>query len=264
MTLMNGFCYISVEITEPHLAGRWQTFDQRNNYKVKSSRHKLFKIMTTKRFQNVGGFCSILLGIIYIIAFIVYGGILDYPNTNATEIERLNFLSDNYLILSTINLISYVLFGILLAVLVVSIHQRIKDYLPNLSLLTSVFGIIWVGLVIASGMIANIGLNSVIEIGIDEPQKAISIWSSVGIVSEGLGGGNEIVGGIWVLLLSLATFKSSFFSKSLNILGLLVGLAGILTVLPFDLFKEIFGVSQIIWFIWIGISMIRKPLKSQE
>jgi hypothetical protein len=218
--------------------------------------------MNTKTLQKLGGFCSISLGLIYIIAFIVYGGILDYPKADATEIERLNFLSDNYLILSTINLISYVLFGILLAVLVVSIHQKIKDYLPNLSILASIFGIIWVGLVIASGMIANIGLNSVIEIGIEEPQKAISIWSSVGIVSEGLGGGNEIVGGIWVLLLSMATFKHSFFSKPLNLLGLFVALAGILTILPFDLFKEIFGVSQIVWFIWIGITMIRKPHKS--
>lgn len=218
--------------------------------------------MTTQRFQKVGGFCSILLGAIYIIAFIVYGGILEYPKANATEIERLNFLSDNYVMLSTTNLLSYVIFGILLAVLVVSIHQRIKDYLPNLSLLTSVFGIIWVGLVIASGMIANIGLNSVIEIGIEEPQKAISIWTSVGIVSEGLGGGNEIVGGVWVLLLTILAFKYSIFSKPLNLLGLLVALAGILTILPFDVFKEIFGISQIAWFIWIGIAMICKPHES--
>lgn len=71
--------------------------------------------------------------------------------------------------LSTINLISYVLLGILLAVLVVAIHQKIKDDLPNLSILASIFGIIWVGLVLASGMIANIGLASVIEIGIEAP-----------------------------------------------------------------------------------------------
>jgi len=216
--------------------------------------------MNTKTLQKLGGFCSISLGVIYIIAFIAYGGILEFPNTNATEIERLNFLSDNYLMLSTLNLISYVLFGILLAVLVVSIHQRIKDYLPNLSLLSSVFGIIWVGLVIASGMIANFGLNSVIEIGIKEPQKAISIWSSVGIVSEGLGGGNEIVGGIWVLLLSLTALKGHLFAKPLNYLGILIGVAGILTIYPLDIFTEVFGIGQIVWFFWIGMFMIRQPL----
>lgn len=73
--------------------------------------------------------------------------------------------------LSTINLISYVLLGVLLAVLVVVIHQKIKDDLPNLSILASVFGIICVGLVFASGMIANIGLASVIEIGIEAPKN---------------------------------------------------------------------------------------------
>ena len=218
--------------------------------------------MNTKTVQNLGGFCSISLGLIYIIAFIVYGGILAYPKADATDIERVNFLSENYVMLSTTNLISYVLFGILLAVLVVSIHQKIKDNLPNFSILASVFGVIWVGLVIASGMIANIGLNSVIKIGIEEPQKAISIWTSTGIVSEGLGGGNEIVGAIWVLLLSIAALKYSFFSKPLNFLGLLVALAGILTILPFVVFKEIFGISQIVWFVWIGIAMIRKPHKS--
>lgn len=220
--------------------------------------------MTTKGFQKLGGYCSILLGLIYILAFIIYGGVIDYPNANATYSERINFLSDNYQILSIMNFISYVLFGILLTILVVSIHKRIKDYFPSLSLLTSAFGIIWVGLVIASGMIANIGLKSIIGIGIDQPEKAITIWSSISIVTEGLGGGNEIVGGIWVLLLSIVTFKSPLFSKSLNILGLFVGFAGILTILPYDLFKEIFGISQIIWFIWIGISMIRKPLISLE
>ncbi|MCA0131732.1 hypothetical protein [Winogradskyella alexanderae] len=215
--------------------------------------------MNKKKLQKLGGFCSVSLGLIYIIAFIVYGGILDYPKGDATEIERINFLIDNYVILSILNLISYVLFGILLAVLVVSLHQKIKDHLPNLSILASVFGIIWVGLVLASGMITNIGLSSVIEIGIEDPQKAMAIWTSVVIVSEGLGGGNEIVGAIWVLLLSIAPLKYSFFSKPLNLLGLIVALAGILTILPFEVFKVIFGVSQIVWFALIGTSMIRKP-----
>ncbi len=218
--------------------------------------------MNTRTFQKLGGLCSISLGLIYIIAFIVYGGILEYPKTDATETERIHFLSDNYVMLSTINFISYVLFGILLAVLVVALYQKIKNYLPNISILASVFGVIWVGLVIASGMIANIGLNAVIDIGIEEPQKAISIWSSVGIVSEGLGGGNEIVGGIWVLLLSFAALKYSLFSKKLNYLGFLVALAGILTIFPFDVFKEIFGISQMVWFIWVGTAMIRKPHRS--
>lgn len=216
--------------------------------------------METKTFQKIGGFSSISLGLIYILAFAIYGGILEYPSNEASDTEKLAFLSDNYLILYSITFSSYVLFGILLTVLVIALHQQVKDGFANFSLITSAFGIIWVGLVIASGMIANIGLNSVLEIGIDNPEKAMTIWSSIGIVSEGLGGGNEIVGGIWVLLLSTINLKGGLFPKSLNFLGLLVGFTGILTVLPFDVFKEIFGISQIIWFIWIGILMLRRSV----
>ncbi|WP_109301397.1 DUF4386 family protein [Aquimarina sp. AU474] len=215
--------------------------------------------MELKMLQKIGGICAILEALIYILAFIIYGGVLVYPDDNASTAMQLNFLSDNYLTLSILNLTSYVLFGILLAVLVLAIHERLKKYSPTFSTLTSVFGIIWVGLVIASGMIANVGLNSVISTGVKEPENAMIIWSSVNIISEGLGGGNEIVGGIWVLLLSIIALKGRFFSKSLIFLGVIVGIAGVLTVYPLDIFTEIFGISQIIWFIWIGIFMIRKP-----
>jgi hypothetical protein len=215
--------------------------------------------MEFKKLQKIGGIFAIFEALIYIAAFIVYGGILVYPNANASVLEELNFLSNNYLALSLLNLISYVLFGILLTVLVQAIHQRLKNYSPNFSKLAYVFGILWVGLVIASGMIANIGLNSVIEIGANEPEKAMLIWSSVSIISEGLGGGNEIVGGIWVLLLSSIALKGQLFSKPLIFLGIVVGTAGVLTIYPLEIFTEIFGISQIIWFLWIGIFMIRNP-----
>ncbi|TPN88903.1 DUF4386 family protein [Aquimarina algicola] len=213
--------------------------------------------MESKKLQRIGGICAIFEGVIYIVAFIMYGGILVYPNTDANAIEKLNFLSGNYLILSLLNLMSYILFGILLTILVLAVHQRLKKYMPNFSKLTFVFGVIWVGFVIASGMITNIGLNSVIEIGKESPENAMQIWSSINIVAEGLGGGNEIVGGIWVLFLSSIAWKKQLFSKSLTFLGLLVGIAGVLTVYPLDIFTEIFGISQIIWFLWIGIFMIR-------
>lgn len=216
--------------------------------------------MKFKKLQQVGGICSILEGLIYVAAFIVYGGVLVYPNGDASVIDKFNFLSDNYLILSILNLVSYVLFGILLAVLVLAIHERLQAHTPSLSKLTAVFGFIWVGLVIASGMISTVGLNAIIEMGSKDPEKAMLVWSSVSIISEGLGGGNEIVGGIWVLLLSMIALRGQAFSKPLIFLGALVGIAGILTIYPLDLFTEIFGISQIVWFLWIGIAMMRKPL----
>lgn len=212
--------------------------------------------------QQFGGAASIGNALIYISAFIFYGGVFVYPAENASAVEEIKFLTDNHATLSVMNLVSYVLFGILLAVLVTAIHERLHHFAPIVSKLTTAFGMIWVGLVVASGMIANVGLNTVI--GIENAEEALQVWSGVGIVSEGLGGGNEIVGGIWVLLLSIIALKGNLFSKPLNFVGILVGLAGILSVYPLAIFTEIFGVSQIVWFLWIGIFMLQKSVVAQE
>jgi hypothetical protein len=213
--------------------------------------------MEAKVLQKSGGACAILEALIYISAFVVYGGVLVYPEANASPSELLSFLSDHYLILSLLNLTSYVLFGIVLVVLVMALHNRSKKNAPILSQAAYIFGLIWAGLVIASGMIGNIGLNSVIDMGASNPENAMLLYSSINVVTEGLGGGNEIIGGIWVLLISIVGLRSKNLSKPLNFLGMLVGIAGILTVYPLDLFTEIFGLGQIIWFIWIGSLMIR-------
>ncbi len=216
--------------------------------------------MKSKNIQLVGGISAIFEAIIYIIAFIVYGGVLVYPKTDATALEKLDFLSENYSTLSILNLMCYVLFGILLAVLVLAIHQRLKSYSNYLSNVASVFGVIWVGLVMASGMIANIGLNTVVDLGAQDAENAMLLWSSIGVVTEGLGGGNELIGGLWVLLVSIIGLKANVFSVPLNYLGLLVGIVGILTIYPLDLFTEVFGLCQIIWFLWIGVYMIRSQV----
>jgi hypothetical protein len=206
---------------------------------------------TSNLLQKLGGISALLEAAIYLTAFIIYGAVLVYPPA---------FLSDNQLILSVMNLVIYVLFGALLAVLVLALHERLLVSSPTLSKISTVFGLVWVGLVIASGMIANIGLNSVVSLGAKDPDQAMLIWSSIGIVTEGLGGGNEIVGGLWVLLLSLAALHGKSLSKVLAYLGIGVGMAGVLTIHPADIFTEIFGISQIIWFTWIGVFMIRNPI----
>jgi hypothetical protein len=207
-------------------------------------------------FGKIGGISAILEATIYVSAFIFYGAIFEFP-VDADSTQKFIFLANNQVILSVVNLIMYVLFGVILAVLVLALHERLKGKTPALSQLAVVFGVIWVGLVIASGMIANIGLNAAIELSANDPEKAMTVWISISSIVEGLGGGNEIVGGLWVLLLSIAALKGNELSKALNYFGLLVGSAGILTVYPADVLTEIFGLSQIIWFVWLGSHMLR-------
>lgn len=212
-------------------------------------------------FQKMGGVAAILEAIIYVSAFVFWGAVWDSPPSGADVVQKLAFLKENQVILTIVNLIMYVVFGIFLAVLVLALHDRLKDNAKVLSQTASVFGLIWVGLVIASGMIANIGLGNVIELSVKEPEQARSVWLAVKSIVEGIGGGNETVGGLWVLLLSIAALKGNALSTKLNYLGVFVGLAGIFTVYPADILTEVFGLSQIVWFTWLGIIMLLEPSK---
>ena len=95
--------------------------------------------MELKKLQKIGGVSAILEGFIYVFAFIVYGGILVYPNANAGTTEKLNFLIHNYLTLSILNLISYVLFGILLGWVIINDGNILYGFLDTIQALVDVF-----------------------------------------------------------------------------------------------------------------------------
>jgi hypothetical protein len=208
--------------------------------------------------QKIGGVAALLEAAIYISAFIFFGAFWEFP-VDADAAQKLAFLADNQVVLSIVNLTMYVLFGFLLAVLVLALHDQLKVSAPVLSQFAAVFGVIWVGLVIASGMIANTGLSAVIELSARDPEQAMIVWRTINYVVEGLGGGNEVVGGLWVLLLSIAALKGDRFPAALNYLGLFIGIAGILTMYPAEVLTEIFGLGQIVWFAWLGIVMLIQP-----
>ncbi|GLQ75586.1 hypothetical protein [Vibrio penaeicida] len=205
--------------------------------------------------QKIGGIAALSEAVIYVSAFVFFGVYWDFP-VDADSIRKLAFLSENQTIFSVVNLVMYVLFGILLAVLVLAVHERLKINAPNLSKVASIYGVIWVGLVIASGMISNIGLAAALELSTTNSEQAILVWSIISTIVEGIGGGNEVVGGLWVLLLSIAAYRCNEFSKAFNYLGYFVGIVGILTIYPADVLTAIFGITQIIWFSWLGVVML--------
>ena len=213
------------------------------------------KVLVMSSLQKIGGVAALFQATIYISAFVFFGAFWDYP-VSADDAQKLVFLTDNQSTLSIVNLTMYVAFGLLLAILVLATHQRLKTKAPVLSQTASVFGIIWVGLVIASGMIANIGLAAAIDLSATNAEQAMTLWIIINTIVEGLGGGNEVVGGLWVLLLSIAGLKTIALPKLLNWFGLFIGTVGILTIYPAEVLTEIFGVSQIVWFSWLGAVML--------
>ncbi len=127
-------------------------------------------------------------------------------------------------------------------------------------------GLIWAGSLVASGMVSNAGIHPVIALYASDPAQAAMTWQGIEAVTGGLGNGNgEILGGLWKLLVSLAALRAGGLRKGMNILGLIVGTIGIFSIIPglTDL-TGAFGLSQMIWFVWLGIVLLRGSLSPAE
>ena len=158
------------------------------------------------------------------------------------------------------NLLMYVIFGVVLIVLALALYDRLKSGAPANMQVATAIGIIWAGSLIASGMVANAGIAPVVALYARAPAQAALTWQGIESVASGLGNANgEILGGLWVLLVSLTALRAGGLPKGLNILGLLVGAAGIISLIPglTDQMTGVFGLSQIIWFVWLGIVLLR-------
>jgi hypothetical protein len=141
----------------------------------------------------------------------------------------------------------------------------LKSGAPALMQVAAALGIIWAGSLIASGMVSNAGIAPVLALYAKDPAQAALAWQGFETVASGLGNGNgEILGGLMTLLVSLAGLRAGGLPKGLNILGLLVGALGVLSILPWMIgLTGVFGLSQIIWFVWLGITLLRShPLQA--
>ena len=77
-------------------------------------------------------------------------------------------------------------------------------------------------------------------------------------VPEALIGRVEVVGGIWMLLVTWAALLAGRHPRALNSLGVVVGVAGVLTVVPaLEVLGIGFRLGEIVWVVWLGIVWFR-------
>jgi hypothetical protein len=121
------------------------------------------------------------------------------------------------------HLIIYLVAGVFLVVLALALHERFEADSPAMAQTATAFGLIWAGLVIASGMLLINDSGVVAEIYGEDPAQAASVWLALSAVEDGLGGAIELSGGLWVLLLSWAALWAGGLPRALNYLGVVVG-----------------------------------------
>lgn len=209
------------------------------------------------RFQKVTGLAAITAALTYVVAFIFFGAFWAYP-AKGSIVEKMTYLANHQFAFSAINFLMYVVFGIVLAIVVIGLHEKLKSTLNPIEKIGTVFGVVWVALVMASGMLATIGLSHSLSLMELSVEKAFDMWRIFAVLIECLGGGNELVGGLWVLSVSAAALTSKELPNGLIYLGIIVGACGIATAYPAEVITEIFGITQIFWFIWLGVALLRQ------
>lgn len=184
----------------------------------------------------------------------------DYTDPDATPAESVDFLVDHQGMLLAWYLGIFIVFGAALVPLALALRQRLVARTPLLANAAAVFAAIWAALMFATGMISNIGIEAVADLAETDPDRAASVWSAIDVVTNGLGGGNELVGGIWIGLVSLAGFVSGRLPRWLNAVGLATAVAGLVTVVPAaEAVEMVFGLGSIVWFIGTGVTLLRHP-----
>jgi hypothetical protein len=211
-----------------------------------------------KTLQKFGGISALYMAIAHLIGIVIFLVILDYLNITDPA-QKLAMNIEKQAVIFSTNLVMYVFFGFALIILSLALYDRMKSGASALMQVATAIGIIWAGSLIASGMVANAGLATVVALHAKDPAQAISTFQGIEAMANGLGNANgEILGGVWTLLISLSALRRGGLPKALNILGFLVGAAGIITIIPsLNALTGIFGLGQIIWFVGLGIVLQR-------
>jgi hypothetical protein len=217
---------------------------------------------TMSNSQKIGGVAALigaatnLLGLVVFVTLLVPRGGDSKDNPG----QYVAFLADNQAIMSVWYQIIFLVFGVCMIFLALALHERLKAGSPLLAQAVTIFGLIYAVLVIVIGTLSINDLNTVVRLHSANPAQAATVWLTLDSVETGLGagGGETIVTGLWFLLLSWAALQARALPRVLNYLGVVLGVAGILSVVLASLdLSAVYGLGLIIWFAWLGIVMLR-------
>lgn len=216
-----------------------------------------------KNLQKMGGVAALFHAAAYLIGIVMYFAVLS-PIIDATPEQYVAQLADYQTTLTLWIFIAYWVSGFCLVIVALALYERLKAGEPALMQISTVLGIIWASLIIGSGNLMMHGFDQIAQLYAANPAQAEIASLTVDIVENGIVSANELIGGLWVLLLSWSALRTGKLNKGLNYLGLSIGIAGILTMFPriAETTQTFFGLSMIVWFAWLGIVLWRSRLST--
>ncbi len=209
--------------------------------------------------QKMGGIGALVASGTFVVGLAMFVTIFGDFVSASDPAAAVEFVFNNQAALYVWNITIHIVFGIVLVPLVLAIVDRLREAHSPLARVASVFGLIWSGVIISTGMIINIAYATVSGLQGTDPEMASTVWTTLDAVTNGLGGGNEVLGGVWVLGISIVALRERLFARWVNYLGVIMGVAGLATVVPaLEEVGAIFGLGLIVWFIAVGITLIKE------
>ena len=214
-----------------------------------------------KTLQKMGGIAALIGAATNLLALVVILAILaptGYGSDDPGQIVA--FLADNQAIMRVWYIIIYLVFGVSLIFLSLALFERLKAGLPVLVQAVTTFGMIWAFLVIVIGTLSINNLSTIVKLYGENPAQAATVWLTLNSVETGLGanGGETMVSALWLLLLGWVALRAKELPRVLNYLGVVIGIAGILSVVLVPALAAVYGLGLIIWLVWLGIVMLRR------
>ena len=214
-----------------------------------------------KNLQKIGGIAALIGAATNLLAIVMFITLAPKGYGSDDPGQAVTFFADNQALMRVLYQIQYLVFGVSLIFLALALHERLKAGSPLLVQAVTIFGLIWAFLVIVIGTLAINNLSTVVKLYGENPAQAATVWLTLNSVETGLGGGGgeTMVNAVWFLLLSWAALQARALPRVLNYLGLVIGGAGVISVVLAALgLMVVYGVGLIIWLVWLGIVMLRK------
>lgn len=214
-----------------------------------------------KSLQKMGGVAALIDAATYLVSMGLLFTLLALmgSSTNLDFGQFMAFFIDNQTIVFIWHLLMYMVNGVFLVILALGLYDRLKGGSPAMAQTATVFGLIWAVFVFASGFITNHGLNVVVDLYGKDPAQAATVKLVLDTVTLGIDSSDRFLGCLWVLLISWAAMRAEGLPKALNYLGMVLGVAGLISTAA-PVLKDLgvaFGLGIIVWWIWLGIVMLR-------
>jgi Domain of unknown function (DUF4386) len=214
-----------------------------------------------KNLQKAGAISALIAAATYVFAMGLAASLLTpMLDSNLGFQEFMKFLVANKLLVFLWHFSMYFINGVCLTVLALALYERLKDDSPKFAKIATAFGLFWISFVFLSGLITIHGTEVLINLYEKNQASAANLKLMIETVTTSIDYSDRLLGCLWVGLVSLAAYQSRVFPRAINIFGLVISLVGLIgTVIPaLGFVSYIFGVGAIVWWLCIGIVMLRE------